>query len=200
MNKCRSRHENSNNYCTCRINSWFDSNDFQRSYEEGPETLSYCGVGTHLQESIGGAYINNKVNTYRTFLMHSNCWPSVVHNIIWFFSLKTTSHFHSALDLDENGLSPIEFMNGMKDDLCLKSFHTLWLLVFVLDHRNQSDVIWAPKLDPKSRIGVFLCHSQLHASNVTLGLNLKAWHISPRHYFTLHDEFFTLLNLKTTSP
>ena len=99
------------------------------------------------------------------------------------------------LDLDENGLSPIEIMSGMKDELNLKYFHAWGCSVLVPDHPNQNDIVGTPKWDPNYREGVCLGFSSLHASSVDQVLNLQTGHVSPRHHLTFDNEFLQCLIL-----
>ena len=129
----------------------------------------------------------------KTLLLQSkrHC-PSLIRKVLCPFASNTEVHFHSILDLDENGLSPIELVSGMKDDFDLKDFHKYGFSVLVLDYRNQSGIGGTLKWDPNSRPGVHLRPSLLHDVSIALVLNLKTGHISPQFHLTFDDELSTL--------
>ena len=101
-------------------------------------------------------------------------------------------HDHNDLDLNDYGLSPVERLTGIRDEIELSDFHTWGCTTFVLDERNQSSLGTTPKWDPKSKEGLFLGRSSAHAGNVALVLNLETGHVSPQHHVVFDDNFSTI--------
>eukprot|EP00957_Ditylum_brightwellii_P024644 1862581-Ditylum_brightwellii.AAC.1 len=77
------------------------------------------------------------------------------------------------LDLNSNGMLPLEVLLGHKEEIAIEDYHTWGCPIFILDSRLQSGQgIGPPKWDPRARAGVYLRHSPVHAGNVALALNL----------------------------
>ena len=74
----------------------------------------------------------------------------------------------------------------------LRNEHPLFCPVFVLDRRLQNGLTIMPKWDPRSNAGVYLGHSQQHASNVALVLNLATGCVSPQYHVVFDDTFSTV--------
>ena len=77
-------------------------------------------------------------------------------------------HDHNDLDLNDDGLSPVERLTGIRDEIELSGFHTWGFQIFFLDERNQSGLGNTPKCDPKAKVGARLGRSADHAGNVVL--------------------------------
>ena len=74
----------------------------------------------------------------------------------------------------------------------MKSFHTLFCPVYVLDGRAQSTGgPVPPKWEPRICIGVYLGHSPLHAGSVALVFNPATGRVSPQFHVVFDDTFST---------
>ena len=85
----------------------------------------------------------------------------------------------------------------------VKSFHTLFFPVYVIDGRYQSaGGPGPPKWEPHSRIGVFLGHSPFHAGSMALVFNPTMGRVSPQFHAVFDDTFSTVpyVNAGTISP
>ena len=79
------------------------------------------------------------------------------------------------------------------EDLPVKSYHTLFCPVYVLDARLQTaGGPGPPKWEPRSRIGVYLGHSPFHAGSVALVWNPTTGHVSPQYHVVFDDDFTTV--------
>jgi hypothetical protein len=80
----------------------------------------------------------------------------------------------------------------------ISNFHTFGCPCYVLDHRLQSgSSIKIPKWEPRSRMGIYVGRSPLHASNVGLILNPPAGHVSTQ-FHVIYDHDFTTVNYLCT--
>ena len=68
--------------------------------------------------------------------------------------------------------------------------------VYVLESKLQGNSKGIPKWEPRSRLGVYLGHSPLHAGSVALVLNPGTGHVSPQYHLVFDDEFFTVCHLR----
>ena len=80
----------------------------------------------------------------------------------------------------------------------LKNFHTFGCPVYVLDARLQSaGGAGPPKWDARSRLGIYVGHSPLHAGSVALVLNPKTGLVSPQYHVVFDDDFSTVPSLRS---
>ena len=74
----------------------------------------------------------------------------------------------------------------------ITAFHTFGCPVFVLDARLQSGISAIPKWEPRSRLGIYVGHSPVHAGTVALVLNPRTGHVSPQFHVIIDDLFTTV--------
>lgn len=81
----------------------------------------------------------------------------------------------------------------------MKSSQTWGCPVFILYSKASEHKL--PKWYPRSRLGIYLCHSPCHASTVSLVLNPLTLHVSPQYHVIFDDEFSTVPSMvKGTIP
>ena len=77
--------------------------------------------------------------------------------------------------------------------IAVKSFHTLFSPIYVLDDRLQNyGGSGPPKWEPRSHIGVYLGHSPFHAGIVALVWNPTTGLVSPQYHLVFDNEFSTV--------
>ena len=73
------------------------------------QKYSYCGVGAHHQNGIAEVMNKKLSHGARTSLLHAKKkWPEVISTILWPFGYKNVEERHNHLDLNADGMSPIE--------------------------------------------------------------------------------------------
>ena len=78
------------------------------------------------------------------------------------------------------------------ENIPVKSIHTLFIPIYVLDARLQnSGGAGPPKWEPRSRIGVYLGHSPFHAGSIALVWNPTTGRVIPQYHVLFDDEFST---------
>eukprot|EP00957_Ditylum_brightwellii_P028879 2181951-Ditylum_brightwellii.AAC.1 len=134
-------------------NSKFDSQYFKDSCDKAQQTYSYCGVGAHHQNCIAEAMNKRLLHNITTILLHTERkWPGVISSILWPFCYKCAEEHHNLLDLNAEGLSPMEILLGHTEELVADGFHVWGYPVFVLDADLQSGHgIGPPKWNPRAR-------------------------------------------------
>ena len=173
-------------------NGRFANNGFIDAVNAKDQSISYCGVGAHHQNGI--VENRNKVLTLgaRTLLMHGiRMWPEMVDTMFWPFAMKAVAERLNGLQLDLSGNTPESVLHGVVvEDLPVKSYHTLFCPVYVLDARLQTaGGPGPPKWEPRSRIGVYLGHSPFHAGSVALVWNPTTGYVSPQYHVVFDDDF-----------
>ena len=69
-----------------------------------------------------------------------------------------------------------------------------------MDSCLQSGVGGAPKWEPRSRLGIYVGHSPLHAGSVALVLNPRMGHVLPQFHVVFDDHFTTVPLEKNEVP
>jgi hypothetical protein len=140
------------------------------------QKITFCDVGTHHQNGI--IKNKNKMLTLatRTLLLYGiRMWPQMIDTMFWPFAFKVAAKRHNLLSLDGQGQTPLSLLHDVPiEHIPVKTFHTLFCLVYVLDSQSQSaGGPGPPKWEPQSHIGVYLGHSPFHAGSVALVFNPK---------------------------
>ena len=83
-------------------------------------------------------------------------WPQMIDEMFWPFATKEVSERLNRLQMDTPGRTPESIIHGIDvEEIPVKSFHTLFCQVYVLDARLYSvGGSGPPKLEPRSGIGM----------------------------------------------
>ena len=113
---------------------------------------------------------------------------------VWPFAIKAVPERLSSLQVDLTGQTPESILHGVEiEDIPVNTYHTILCPTYVLDARLQSsDSAGPPKWEPRSRIGVYLGHSPLHAGNVVLVWNPTTGRVSPQYHVVFDNNFTTV--------
>ncbi len=66
-------------------------------------------------------------------------WPQMIDTMFWPFAFEAAAERHNCLSLNAQGLTPNAVLHGVPLDVILvKTYHTLFCPVYVLDARAQS--------------------------------------------------------------
>ena len=176
-------------------NGRFADNGFIDSINDSDQKITFCGVGAHHQNGI--VENKNKILTQgaRTLLLHGmRMWPQMVDEMFWPFALKAVAERLNTLQIDSLGRTPESILHGIDiEDIPVKSFHTLFCPIYVLDARLQNaGGAGPPKWEPRSRIGIYLGHSPFHAGSVALVWNPTTGRVSPQFHVVFDDDFSTV--------
>ena len=118
----------------------------------------------------------------------------MIDKIFWPFSMKAIAERLNSLQKYHKGKTPEPIMHVVNvEEIPVKSFHTIFIPIGVLDARPQnSGGSGPPKWEPRSRIGVYLGHSPLHAGSVALVWNTTTGCVSPKYHLVFDDAFSTV--------
>ena len=165
------------------------------------QKITFCGVGHHSQNGKIEAKNKYLTLTARTLLLHGmRMWPEMISTYLWPFAMKAAADRHNSLHLDEDGRTPESKLHGLPvEEIPVKTFHTLFCPVFVLDSRAHSAGGKVPKWEPRARCGVYLGHSPLHAGSVALVFNPVTGLVSPAYHVTFDDNFSTVPYMQNAS-
>jgi hypothetical protein len=123
-------------------------------------------------------------------------WPEIIQESFWPYAIQLAVDIHNSTPT-ASGLTPMEIFSGTKSHTpTLHNFHPFGCPIFVLEPSlRQNHKI--PRWKPRSRIGVYLGHSPIHASSVPLVYSTTTGLISPLFHVVFDDKFTTVKCLHT---
>ena len=76
----------------------------------------------------------------RTLLLHGiRHWPEMIDSMFWLFAMKASAERHNTLSVNARNETPSSILYDVKiESIPVKSFHTLFCPVYILDARAQS--------------------------------------------------------------
>jgi hypothetical protein len=118
----------------------------------------------------------------------------MIDTMFWSFAFKAAAQRHNCLSINGAGLTPNTLLHGVPlNAIPVKTFHTLFCLVYVLDAQAQSaGGPGPPKWEPRSLIGIYLGHSPFHAGSVALVFNPCTDRVSLQYYVVFNNTFLTV--------
>ena len=100
--------------------------------------------------------------------------------MFWPLDFLEDMEFHNVLNIDMEGKIPLEKFSGVQINVGIKHFHNCCCPVYVLEYKLQYGKVKLSNWDPRTRAGIYLGHSAVHANLVALVLNPKTGHFSPQ--------------------
>ena len=173
-------------------NGVFTSAAFQDELSKLGQGLSLSGVGAHHQNAMAERSIGVVFSLARTMMLHAKLrWPKAVSPKLWPMVVKHAEFIVNHVP-GANNVCPMDLIlkTAVPRDH-LRNLHVWGAPAFVLDPKLQ-DGKKIPKWEPRSRQGMHLGWSPLHASNVPLILNLHTGHVSPQFHVVFDDWFSTV--------
>jgi len=173
-------------------NGVFTAQEFQDELTTLNQNLTLSGVGAHHQNAMAERMIGVTVSMARTMMLHAKMrWPKSVGTKLWPMALKHAQYLHNHLP-NYNNICPMDLvLRTTVPRQSLRNLHVWGCPVYVLDPKLQ-DGGHIPKFEPRSRMGLNLGWSPLHASSVPLILNLTTGHVSPQFHILYDDQFTTV--------
>ena len=182
-------------------NGRFADKKFVEECERSGQTISFCGVNAHHQNGRAEKKIRDLTDAARTALLHArHRWPQAIPLNLWPCALKHVTNTKNALprnykpatNPNEDPLyetSPLSKFSGTTVEPNLKHFHPFGCPVYVLEDSIQGPPFVLNRWKDRSRLGIFMQHSPLHATNIGLILNTKTGCVSPQ-FHCLYDDAF----------
>ena len=180
-------------------NGVFTASQFQDELAGMEQGMTLSGVGAHHQNAVAEREIGILFNLARAQMLHAKLrWPKAVSATLWPMVLKHTQHLVNHIP-GRNNVCPLDLiLKSTVPREPLRNLHVWGAPAYVLDPKLQ-DGHKIPKWEPRSRQGLHLGWSPLHASTVPLILNLSTGHISPQ-FHVVFDDWFTTVSTADKSP
>jgi hypothetical protein len=171
-------------------NGVFATKLFKDHVEASSQHQSFCGVGAHWQNGVIERFIGVITTRARTMLLHAmDQWPDVITAEFWSFAFLHAVRLHNCTPRPGQSTSPFTLFTNEDSPLSPNDFKVFGSPVYVLDKALQDGSIGPGKWKDRCYQGVYIGHSQNHASNVILIYNPKTHLVSPQ-YHVVHDESF----------
>ena len=104
---------------------FFAEEGFKSDMSDNNQTISYCGVGAHVQNGIAEAAIKQLTEKARKMLIHAkHQWPKVIQPCLWTFTLKQTELNLNNLRLGKSGKLRAETFSAMHNKINIRHYHT----------------------------------------------------------------------------
>jgi len=171
-------------------NGVFASADFGKHVQARGQRHTLCGISAHWQNGMAKRYIRIITNHARTMLIHAmNLWPDVITADFWTFAVKHAIQLHNMRPIaDRNNKCPYELFTSEIPPHYLPDFHVFGCPVYILE-KNLADNNGIPKWKARSYQGVYVSHSDNHASYIVLVWNPLIKLVSPLYHVILDEEF-----------
>jgi len=163
-------------------NGRFADNLFREHVANQGQTMTFCGVNAHFQNSVAERRIRLLQDNARAMLIHAQArWKQAITANLWPYALRLANDvFNStpeAPTLDKR--SPAEKFHSTPVRPNLRFFQPFGCPAYVLDNALQAGSK-LPKWDMRARIGVALV------------LNITTGHVSPQFHIKFDPTFRTL--------
>ena len=174
-------------------NGVYNAHDFTMELQNQNQTIRYSGVGAHHQNGPAENSIRFISRKARIFMFHAALrWPDQQNTAMWPLAMAYAVHLHNHTPRVHDGLAPVEiWTRSHSNHSALRHAHVWGCPTYVLDASLQ-DGKKIPRWDPRSRRGVFVGLSPLHASSVGLIFNPKTTRLSPQFHCVYDDNFETI--------
>ena len=125
----------------------YADNGFMASLNAKNQTITFCGVGAHHQNSIVEQSILTVIKIFRTIILHAQrYWPECVDTIIWPFAVKEAIERLNLLQLNLDGNTPTAKIYNIKNiNPNAHEYITFGCPVFFFNSKLQSGSIVPPK-------------------------------------------------------
>ena len=157
------------------------------------QTMLFCGVNAHHQNVKAENRVKDVTIGTTTSLLHAaHRLPNAIHSSLWPAAMKNYINLRNSLPTNfvpsqiigksivtaRYNSSPLSRFSQSEVEPDLKNFKIFGSHVYVLEASLQSQKSHN-KWSDWSNVGIFSCHSPLHARSVPLVLNTQTGNNSP---------------------
>ena len=115
-------------------NGRFSKQALRSKIEDANQTITFCGVGSHHQNTIVERKIQTLTLGASTLLPHTKIYlPEEIIEILWLYALMALAEQLNVLKVSDDGNNPMEKFPGKAIHITPKNQHTWGCLVYVLD-------------------------------------------------------------------
>jgi hypothetical protein len=176
-------------------NGVFASKAWRAHYDIKRQGLTFAGVGAHFQNEKAENKIRLLQSQARTRLIHaSKRWPGAATANLWPYALRIANE--SSIEIPslkfKDGRTPQQAFSQSRATTNPLFWQPFACPVYVLSDELQTAGGIYGKWKSRSRVGLYLGRSPMHARSVALVLNLQTGHVSPQFYLSFDPSFQTV--------
>ena len=132
-------------------------------------------------------------------LLHAmQMWPNMITSEFWSFAFLQAVNLHNYSPHPKEQSSPYTLFTNEDAPLSANDFQVFGSPVYILDSTLQTGMLGPGKWKERAFQGVYIGHSQHHASNVIMVYN-PVTKLVPPQYHVVHDESFDTMQLNMTA-
>ena len=157
--------------------------------------LTFTGVNAHHSNGRAERRIRLLQNLSRSMLIYADRrWGggAIVHPWPYAMRMANASVNNSPNMQDKFKRSPTDIMFNTYVQMNVKHWYPFACPVYVLDSKLQDEKRIYHKWESRSRVGIYLGHSPLHARNIALVLNMETGLVSPQFHVRFEKTFETI--------
>ena len=184
-------------------NGRFADNMWLDHLVEKRQSITYCGVGAHWQNRIAEKRIRDLTEATRTSLLDAKAkWRKAIHISLWPYTLRhannTFNSVPSRKQRQPGNHTPLELFANTDVRPNVQQSHPFGCPAYVLGNKLQNQQSLRRWM-PRSRLGINLGFSLLHARSVALILNPRTGLVSPQYHVKFDDLFETTTYARNTA-
>jgi hypothetical protein len=177
-------------------NGRFAENAFKEHCTMHNQKQTFCGVNAHFQNGIAERQIRTLQDHARTMLMYATKrWPEAIDIALWPYALKHANDILINLPTSESSKSPLEQFAKSPMKVDVRQWHTFGCPAYILNNSLQAGHK-IPKWNPRTRLGIYLGRSPMHASTVALIQHKDTGMVSPQFHTTMDDNFDSVAEIQ----
>lgn len=178
-------------------NHIFNSRLFKEHIVVSNQTITFSGSHAHHQNGVAERKIRHVSNLTRASIFQAMLsWPAEITLDLWPYAVQCAVDVQNSIP-KTSMVSANEVFANTKCNFNFRQLHPFGCPVFVLDPAI-ADGKKIPRWNPRSRPGAYLGKSKSHAGNISLVLNTRTRHVSPK-YHLVYDDNFTTVNKSTNN-
>ena len=182
-------------------NGIFKANKWMEHCHESGQGMTFAAVNAHHTNGLAERRIRELQDLTRTNMIHANRrWPDAITANLWPYAMRMGNEaINDTPSLqDKARRSPRQIFTGTMININPKHYKPFGCPVYVLDNALATGNIFH-KWKERSRVGIYLGKSPVHAKNVALVLNMETGHVSPQFHVKFDPSFHTVKENKWSS-
>jgi hypothetical protein len=175
-------------------NGIFKANKWVLACRTKGQSLTFAGVNAHHQNGMAERRIRLLQELARTQLIHaSKRWPNCVTANLWPYALRMANSVLNETPSmqDKTRRTAQQIFSGTNVMPNPKHWKPFGCPVYTLDSSLQTGNIFH-KWKQRSRVGIYVGQSPIHAQNVALVLDRQTGYVSPQFHVAFDPSFHTV--------
>lgn len=143
--------------------------------------ISFCNIGAHHLNGLIERHISKITTRTRAILLHAKrVWPGSIACMLWPFAMAEAINLENALNLDENGRSPLQKLIATDALPTFRDYHAWEYPACTLESKVQTLPKGLLKWEPRAIISMCLGYSpaihlqDMHLCDSTLSFMMNS--------------------------